>query len=188
MTISLFSYSSTLFIILKIFFNNFIAKKQFMCPKFLNMTMRITHFSHIEKVYKLEYTKPVKIAHKLNDKVLSPTTIEKTNVKLADAVFKSLPSMHCTFFFGKNGYPEFIDAANFLKIIRKMWNITNVKSPGIGKAKRDSTREPIEECSAEQLDYLLNFASWIKDWNSKTTRSLTIQTIHWLFPDMQSIG
>ena len=57
-----------------------------------------------------------------------------------------------------------------------MWNITNVKSPGIGKAKRDSIREPIEECSAEQLDYLLNFASWIKDWNSKTTRSLTIQT------------
>ena len=35
----------------------------------------------------MKLSKPLKMAHKLKDKVMHPLSIEKTNVKLADAAF-----------------------------------------------------------------------------------------------------
>ena len=70
----------------KCFYNNFGNKKQFICPDFDGMEIA-PDMNHIVELYKLELGQPVKIAHKLNDKVLNPQPIEKTNVQLFDRLF-----------------------------------------------------------------------------------------------------
>ena len=56
-----------------------------------NMTfiVNIDKFAHIKELYHIEEGKSIKPAHKLNDKVLNPCVLEKTNVKLADSLFHS---------------------------------------------------------------------------------------------------
>ena len=57
-------------------------------------------------------------------------------------------------FYGDNGFPEFQNTANFLIIIRKMRNISKVKTPSIGKAKCGSTCEQIKEATADRATRL----------------------------------
>ena len=57
-----------------------------------------------------------------------------------------------------------------------MWNITNVKTPNIGQKKRDDSRQPIREPMDENLLYLLQFASWVKDWKNQSKLLLTHET------------
>ena len=117
----------------------------------------------------------MKIAHRLTEKVFHPTSIEKTNVKLADTVFHE-STINALQYFGENGYPEFLQTANFMRAGRKMWNITNVKTVYAGHAKRDDTRQPVADVTDDKLEYLLHFASWVKDWSSKNVLSLSSQT------------
>ena len=156
-------------------YNNFLAKKQFICPPIMDITIGNPKFCHIERVYLMELGKPLKIAHRLTEKVLHPTSIEKTNVKLADAVFHE-STINALQYYGENGYPEFLQTANFMRAVRKMWNITNVKTVYAGQAKRDDTRQPVADVTDDKLEYLLHFASWVKDWSSKTVSSLSSQT------------
>ena len=45
------------------------------------------NFAHVRQLQQIEMGDPLKIAHKLSDKVISPLAMEKTNVMLADALF-----------------------------------------------------------------------------------------------------
>ena len=63
-----------------------------------------------------------------------------------------------------------------MRVVRKMWNITNVKTVYAGHAKRDDTRQPVADVTDDKLEYLLHFASWVKDWSSKNVLSLSSQT------------
>ena len=69
--------------------------------------------SHLQKVYNRELGKHLKIAHRLSEKVLHPSTIEKTNEKLADVLFHN-STINALMFYTDNGYPEFYDKANYL--------------------------------------------------------------------------
>ena len=44
-------------------------------------------FDHVVALYHLELGKPLKIAHKLSERVLFPRPIERLNVKLTDFFF-----------------------------------------------------------------------------------------------------
>ena len=44
-------------------------------------------FADIERAFEIEYMKPLKIAHKLNNAVFYPNSIEKTSVRLFMSVF-----------------------------------------------------------------------------------------------------
>ena len=94
-------------------YNNFISKKEFICPPFMNEKIGNPKISHIQKVYNMEFGKHLKIAHILSEKELHPSTIEKTNEKLADALFHN-SSINALMFYADNGYPEFGGKANFL--------------------------------------------------------------------------
>jgi len=155
-------------------YNNFIGKRAFNCPPFLGSKIGYPTFKHIERMYTMEVGKPLKMAHKLNDKVMHPLSIEKTNVKLADAVFHESTINALEFY--SSSHPEFADTVEFLKIVRKMWNITNVKTPKVGQKKRDDSRQVIRESTDENLHYLLDFAAWVKEWSGHSKLSLTQQT------------
>jgi hypothetical protein len=156
-------------------YNNFLGKGAFNCPPFLGAKIGKPSFKHIERIYAMELGKPLKMAHKLKDKVLHPLSIEKTNVKLADAAFHE-STINALEFYSKNGHPEFSDTTEFLMIVRKLWNITNVKTPNVGQKKRDDSRQPIREPTDENLLYLLEFAAWVKEWRGQTKLSLTKET------------
>ena len=57
-----------------------------------------------------------------------------------------------------------------------MWNITNTNAPFAGQASRDDSREPVTDASDDKLSCLLQFASWVKLWQSKTVSSLSKET------------
>ena len=57
-----------------------------------------------------------------------------------------------------------------------MWNITNIKTPKIDQNKMIDSRQPIRKPADKNLPNLLEFAAWVKEWNSQTKLSLTHQT------------
>ena len=121
--------------ILMTIFNNFLVKRSFNCPPFLLSKIGKSSFKHIQRMYTIELGKPPKMAHKLKDKVMHPLSIEKTNVKLTDAAFHE-STINDLEFYSKNGHPELTDTTEFLKFVRKMLNIINVKTPKKKMARR----------------------------------------------------
>jgi hypothetical protein len=66
----------------KNFFTNFLNRKVFSCPAFEDIEVS-AKFDHIIQLYNHELGRPIKIAHKLTQKVLTPRPIERCNVMLA---------------------------------------------------------------------------------------------------------
>ncbi len=141
-------------------YNNFNNKKVFLYPSFEDKNKILcAKFSHVEDLYHLELGKPAKIAYKLNDKVLHPTTIEKTNVQLAGSFFHETTIDGLEFY--AETHPGWKETASFLKIVRNWWNRVNVKSPLLGQKKRDKTRVPITSTSDDSFDFLADFSTWL---------------------------
>ena len=163
-------------------FNNFVNKKQFDCPKFKEDEDNfVACFSHIEELYKIESTKPVKLAYKLTDKVLHPSTIERVNVQLSDSLFHE-STINALQFYSRHGYPEWAATSRFLQIVRDWWNIVNCRSRFLGQKKRDQTRKPICFDDMSNLEYLDMFSKWLEEWREcekgprKERKSLTVET------------
>jgi len=75
-------------------------------------------FSHLEDLFNLELGKPVKMAHKLSDKVLHPSNIECTNVQLADSLFHDSTISALKFYAHEPcGEKSWEDTAYFLQLI-----------------------------------------------------------------------
>ena len=119
-------------------------------------------FSVIITLFEKECTKPLKIAHKISKKALHPTAIEKTNVQLFNGVFHESTIAGLEFY--KEAIPGAEGTAKFLKLIRKAWNIVNVKTPLAGLQKRDDSRKPITSPTDSNLLFLESFVSWLEKW------------------------
>ena len=154
-------------------YNNLVAKGAFNSPLFLGSKIGKPSLKHIERMYTIELGKPLKMAHKLKDKVMHPLSIEKTNVKLADAAFHE-STINALAFYSKNGHPEFTNITESLKVIRKMWNITNIKTLKIGQKKMDDSRHP---SASQQIRICSVFSSFRlgqgMEWPSQTVTDAT---------------
>ena len=118
------------------------------------------------------------MAHKLNERVLHPTSIEKTSVKLADAAFHE-STINALNYYAENRYKHFRDTASFAKIVHKLFNKINVKSTNYGTHSRDDKRNPIRKESMEgNLSYIRSICSWLEKWltNSGGSCDLSLQT------------
>ncbi len=151
----------------KNFYNNFVNKGQFVCDDMEGNTIR-PNFAHIKKVFELELNRPVKFAHKLNDKCLFPQQTEKMSTSLAESVFHE-STIAALEFYGDQ-FPDFRDTAKFLRIIRIWWNVVNVRTPTIGLRKRDPTKNFVssnkssDDSEFDPLLFLHNFTSWLQRW------------------------
>ena len=161
--------------IFKNFYNNLINKKFFECPVFENEVLQ-PNIEHILDIYNIELGKSVKIAHRLCDKVLNPASIEKTNVSLADSFFHESTIAALQFYAVKNNRPEYNHTANFLKLIRRWWNLLNIKSTYTGQAKLDANREPINSSKLHRLVFLKSFVSWLENWESSDKQGFSKET------------
>ncbi|QQP40436.1 Putative LOC101234561, partial [Caligus rogercresseyi] len=110
-------------------YNCFQRKDYLECPNifFPDSPPLRPNFAHIREVHKIESTFKVRLAHKLSLKVLNPTSIEKTNVKLADATFHE-STIGALKFYSKDK-PAFLETAEFAEFVRNYWNVVNIKTP-----------------------------------------------------------
>ena len=72
------------------------------------------NFSHVKQLYALELGKPIKMAHRLSDKVLNPATIERTDVSLANACFHE-STIHGLKYYSNMGLKTFLKLQKFSK-------------------------------------------------------------------------
>ena len=125
------------------------------------------NFAHLRQLQNIEISKPVKIAHKLSDKVINPLALEKTNVSIADNLFAE-STINGLLFYGKEGFPQFIQTAKFLRIIRNWWDMFNVKSRFKGKHKRNKFMQAVSKENVNEIsDYLDSFSSWVQEWQEE---------------------
>ena len=95
--------------------------------------------------------------------------IQKTNVQLADSLFHE-STIEGLVYYSKHGHPEFMNTANFLRIIRTWFNVCNVKNRYAAQRTRDIVRTPISidenigDMGGVQL--LTKFADWIESWEN----------------------
>ena len=102
--------------------------------------------------------------------------MEKTNVKLADAVFHE-STINALPYYADHGYEHFKDSAAYDKVIRDWFNTVNVKSTDYGTLKRDGRRHPIRrETVDEDLSYITRFVAWLESWKSSGLPGLSQPT------------
>ena len=119
----------------------------------------------------------MKRAHKLTEKVLHPPSIEKTNVKLADACFHE-STIDALKYYAPRGYPEFSETAKVFKIIRNWFNSVNIKSPYDGQRTIDPHREKIDEKTIDcSLLYFEKFNAWVEKWKASEKPGLSRQNM-----------
>ena len=147
--------------LLKCIYNNFRNKGTFVCPD--GGKNIYPDFDYIKEVLEIELGQPVKIAHKLTDKVLNPMALEKTNVMLADAAFHE-STINALNEYGKD-FQQFLQTAKFLQTVRDWWDRFNVKSRNKGKHKRNKNMEPITKDNIGEFSKKMNdFSDWLKEW------------------------
>ena len=145
-------------------------RKLFKCPDFNDKKVKAT-FEHVVRLYKSEIGKPIRYAYKLTDKVMTPNGIEKTSVKLADALFH-ISTIEGLKVYGEKECPDFLLTASFLEIIRDWWDSFNVKAPDIGFEKRDPNRHPINSENMEQKhDDYKRLLDWLNSWQQNCKKN-----------------
>ena len=66
--------------------------------------LQTASFAHIQQLFEMELLMPVKLAHKLNHRVVRPGPIERQSVLLTHAVFHE-STIEALKFYGQRGYP-----------------------------------------------------------------------------------
>ena len=141
------------------------VEENFQCPTFITDDKKkdmLPSFSHINELYELKKGKHEKMTYKISEQVLHPQVIEKSSVKMAEAVFHE-STINALKYYASHGYNHFDDSASFTKIIRDWFNILNVKSIDYGVRKMDERRNAVQrESVTADLSYITKFTS---GWN-----------------------
>ncbi|KAF0293045.1 hypothetical protein FJT64_000977 [Amphibalanus amphitrite] len=156
---------------------NLLNKKQLHCPPLdAGGPPLDVHLSRLEKVHSIEYSSDAKMAYRLTDKVLHPTSIERVNVQLAVAATHETTIAALRYYGQHAEYGSLNGTAEFLHQVRRWFDIVNVKSPGKHVRRNDSTLQPISTGDEKGLAYIEKFGKMMLRWeaqgNKKTQMSL----------------
>ena len=84
--------------------------------------IKTASFVDISDLNAEESMRPVKLAHKLTKKSLESKNIEKTSVKLSNAIFHE-STLHALRYFCTNEEKRWCGSADFIDIVLKMWKM-----------------------------------------------------------------
>jgi hypothetical protein len=133
-------------------------------------------FYDISDVYQRELAMPVKLAHKLNHRVIHPGPIERQSVLLTHSLFHE-STIAALKFYGHRGHPNYLQTASFLEIILHWWKTVNVKSKFLAQKKRDTHRDIVsKENLQEKTSFLRGFVDWLQTWEEISTKSKSALT------------
>lgn len=152
--------------------------KTFVFPEFNANTGHVGNifkasFSVLRDLYKIESSKLLKCASKLNYKSVYPSSIERQKVILACNIF----SPETIIALSSMGYSEVV---HFLNIINRWWTVVNVKSKGVCVRKREPDASAFTSKNDDRLEFLRQFVLWLKQWMSLSVPygRLTKDTMH----------
>ena len=155
---------------LKNLYNNFLSRGTFILPGNIKI-----QFSHISELVEEEKQRPIKIAPQIQERYLHPSNLDKLSTKPALAVFNEKTEQALRFYSDQVG-KEWTLTADFIKRIVQLWKILNVKSPNIGKHKRDIFRDPVRSSYDFKLEFLHDFFTFLNEWESASLPGLTKPT------------
>ena len=158
-------------------YNNFLKRRNFKCPKYKSILENecSPSFDHIKDLYNHESGFQLRKAFKLSAKSIEPKNLEKTSVKLANAVFCESTRDALHYYSNQIDMP-WRDTAEFVGAITKFWCITNVREPTAGKKLRDINRDPVTSTNDWKLIYLQEFADFLTTWENSKQQGLTRET------------
>jgi len=71
----------------------------------------------------------------------------------------------------------FLETAKALEMFAKLWSVLNVKSPTVGKHKRDITRDPVRSDDDWKLQFLHEFEHFVVFWKDSMVSYFFIQKL-----------
>lgn len=133
-------------------FNKKFPPQTFLIPDFSDHS-ETQHISlkSVKDLYLYERDKLIKLAPKLSQKVLFPSSFERQNVQHIVSLFndKTISALKT---FDASSF-----TANFLNTILRWWNIVDVKSLFKGKIERLPDSCPIQKNCHDSLKYVEEF-------------------------------
>lgn len=160
---------------MKNLYNNFERKREFVCPAIGGVKELKPNFNHLVELYNMECSKPLRMAHKLHEKCINPSSIQKTSTKLASSVFHESTSRALRHYSPMTN-ELWNDTAEFIELMIKLWSIVNVRSPTLGKNKRNPIQNPIMSLSDQQIACLNQISHFLKQWQTSEKRGLSRET------------
>ena len=147
---------------LKNIYNNFCKRGILSFPSIDDPTsIKTASFIDIRNLYAEESKQPRKLAHKLTQKSLAPKNIEKTSVKLSNAIFHE-STLHALQYFNENQGKQWTRTADFVEIVLKMWKIVNVKTRLLVNTKKICFESPSVIAMISNCIILKNLLSLLK--------------------------
>ena len=162
----------------KNFYFNLMNKKTLVCPPMLDGGAPLhADFKHLEQLYSMESGAEVKMAHRLNDKVLHPTNIERVNVRLAMAATHESTVSALRYFSQQEEYRAFTGTADFLELLSRWFSVVNVKTAYTHVRLRDPMRAPPSKVERVGLNFLSAFGKMLQVWlNQKGCKAMSKDT------------
>lgn len=143
-------------------------RKTFCYPDFENNDiLRYASFEAIREVYKLETEKLLKFGYGLSLKALWPSTFERQNVKLVTQIFNDNVENSLLELGQSNNIENYEDTAKFINIIKRWWDVVNVKTPLKGLRLRNEMQKPLTDDENDERRIFLNkLYMWLEAWES----------------------
>jgi hypothetical protein len=158
---------------IKNIYNNFQKAKEF---KYRDGTViRNPTFRVVKKLYEIESSMSLRMAHKLTPSCLQPTNVQRTSVKLCMAIFHD-STVYALKYYSENGHPEFTDTYIFIKYISELVKILNVRTSNVGHRRNDELKLPISSSDDYRLTLLMQYAQFFADWKDSRLPGLTHET------------
>lgn len=119
------------------------------------------NFTHVKQLFISERQMGLRMAHKLSERVLHPSNINRTSVKLASSVFHETTFTALKYHASDDDEKKhWSESATFIEMIHTLWSIINVKSQDIGMRKRDPNHLPISSPTDARLVLLHHYEKW----------------------------
>lgn len=163
--------------LLKCFRNNWInqkdAQKTMKFPKFSTSSeytdqpdTAYAPFSTLRKLYSLEADSLLKHSYKLTMKAISPSTLERQNVKFAQQIFSEYVIQGLLSVGGKHCLPFFSDVADYIKVVYTWWPVMIVQAPHKGIWTNNVYATPPTDRAHDKNTFLDNFYIWPEKWDT----------------------
>ena len=167
--------------LLKCIRNNWInqkdAQKTMRFPEFSldgkyyeNPEIAYAPFSTLKNLYTLEADNLLKHSYKLTFKAISPSNLERQNVKYVLQIFNDYVIQSLLTVGKKNCLPFFSSVAGYIKLFYIWWTIMNVQAPFKGFQTKNTYATPLtDDVNDEKFKFLESFYNWLEIWEKMDT-------------------
>ncbi|XP_035233690.1 uncharacterized protein LOC118205512 [Stegodyphus dumicola] len=136
-------------------------------------------FMSLRKLHEIENDQLITFSNGLTLKSLSPSNLEKQNIKLVLKIFNKFTIEGLIHLGPLHEIPHYSDTSEFISIICKWWDIMNVKTMFKGIHQKSEFMKPLTaDDSDPKVIFLNQFLNWLDAWESMkcSTGMLTKET------------